>query len=83
MSALVSALSRRESDYRSALKRLPEAEEEVRHDAREAIELIGCLRRLLPSCTLEQIHKAFGAPGDFGYESVIGDALSRFYRGQP
>lgn len=80
--ALVSALTQRERDYRAILDLLPEAETTARQDLREAIEMVSCLRRLLPGCSVEQVHKAFGAPGDFGYETVIGDALSRFYRGQ-
>jgi len=46
---------------------------------REAIELARCLRRLVPGRTVAEIHRAFGAPGDFGYEHPIGDALARVY----
>jgi hypothetical protein len=42
-------------------------------------ELIGCLRRLVPQCTVGQIHKAFGAPGDFGHGTPIGNALAELY----
>ena len=28
----------------------------------------------------KKIHKAFGAPGDFGYTTSIGQALQRLYR---
>lgn len=83
---LSDALGQRELDYREALDRVvavvendPAAYETARL-LREAIELTGCLRRLLPACNVEQIHRAFGAPGDFGYETPLGDALSRLYR---
>lgn len=48
---------------------------------REAEELVRCLRRLVGFCTPDDIHKAFGAPGDFGYETPIGAALAKVYRG--
>jgi hypothetical protein len=43
-------------------------------------EMAGCLRRLVPHADIPAIHRAFGAPGDFGYETPIGDALARLYR---
>jgi hypothetical protein len=46
---------------------------------REAIELTRCLRRLVAESAPDQIHRAFGAPGDFGYEHPIGDALAVVY----
>ena len=89
MSALVAAIRSREADYAGSLDHLIEhVESDVdatghAQQLREAVELVRCLRRLVPHCTVEQIHKAFGAPGDFGYETAIGDALARFYRGKP
>jgi hypothetical protein len=44
-----------------------------------ALELIGCLRRLLPNVPVNAIHRAFGAPGDFGYHTAIGQALASIY----
>lgn len=82
---LIDALLQRQREYRDAVSFLEQDGAESSSAAeklREAIELVGCLRRLIPHCTLEQIHKAFGAPGDFGYETPIGDALSRVYRGE-
>jgi len=29
--------------------------------------------------TVAELHGAFGAPGDFGYETPIGSALARLY----
>ncbi len=84
---LHSALLKRDREYSAAIDRLrshvendPEA-----YDAavllREAVTLVGCLRRLVLECNdVREIHRAFGAPGDFGYETPIGDALSRLYR---
>jgi hypothetical protein len=46
------------------------------------VELVRCLRRLLAGRSVDEVHRAFGAPGDFGYETAIGDALSRVYRGE-
>lgn len=86
---LEAVLAKRERDYASALDRLrelapTEAESEV-YDLtillREAVEVARCARRLTRGRTLHEIHKAFGAPGDFGYETPIGDALARTYRG--
>lgn len=85
---LAVALSQRQRDYRDALDRIV-AEVGDNQEAyasarllREAIELVGCLRRLLPACDVTQLHAAFGAPGDFGYETPVGDALSRLYHGK-
>lgn len=48
-----------------------------------AAELIGCLRRLTEQSTREQIYRAFGAPGDFGYHTLLGAALSSYYQSSP
>lgn len=48
------------------------------HYVREAQELVMVLARLVEGKT---IHDAFGAPGDWGYQTHIGDALYRYYRG--
>lgn len=86
---LTKALIRRTNEYSASLDHIrgviendPESYDHTVH-LREALELTRCLRRLVPHCSLAQIHQAFGAPGDFGYESVIGDALARLYRGEP
>lgn len=42
---------------------------------REGAELIRCLARVVAGKTLPQ---AFGAPGDWGYETPIGDAYYRY-----
>lgn len=86
MSPLAKVLYERERNYTAALDRLREiADDESAYDAemqlREAIYLVHCLRRLVDGRTVAEIHKAFGAPGDFGYETPIGDALIRLYRG--
>lgn len=84
MKTLTDALASRQSDLRDALDRLPDDTDEARHDLallREGVELVGCLRRLVALSTPDEIHKAFGAPGDFGYDTPIGDALAKVYRG--
>lgn len=49
---------------------------------RDADGLVGCLRRLASQCTAEQIHAAFGAPGDWGYGTPLGDMLAAVYAGK-
>jgi hypothetical protein len=85
------ALEERERAYRSALDQLDETEghdltENEVHDftalLREAVEVVGCARRLTRGRTLVDIRAAFGSPGDFGYETPLGEALARTYRVQ-
>lgn len=86
---LMEALGSRQREYTDAINQIRvlasrEAENEVYEKTallREAIELVGCLRRLLPGMSVAEIHKAFGAPGDFGYETPVGIALMHLYRG--
>lgn len=86
MRAIVEALAKREGDIRLAVDRIRDLDEgdwnETVHVLREAAELVGCLRRLTAGRSAAEIHRAFGAPGDFGYETPVGDALSRVYRGE-
>lgn len=83
---LIEALSLRENAYRTAIDGLLSAveDDQAAYDSarmlRESAELVGCLRRIVAECNVEQIHRAFGAPGDFGYETILGDALYRLYR---
>lgn len=82
MSALTDALIRRERDYRAALEAIDDTSETPRPaywDLREAVALVGCLRRLCEGRTVAELHRAFGAPGDFGYENPIGAALAEVY----
>jgi hypothetical protein len=46
-------------------------------ELREAAELIRVLSRVIDGKT---IYRAFGAPGDWGYERPLGNALSLLYR---
>lgn len=81
------ALIAREREVYAAISRLVEIapcehEDEVyllRSQLRDAPTLIGCLRRLAQGRSAEELHAAFGAPGDFGYETPLGDALYRIY----
>ncbi len=45
----------------------------------ETIELLRCLARMIEGKAVE---KAFGAPGDWGYGTPIGDALAGRTNGQ-
>jgi hypothetical protein len=85
MSILASALWEQQQRYRDALD-LVRADIDGNPGAvrvmellREAVELVGCLRRAVPNLTVAEIHKAFGSPGDFGYETPIGEALAQLY----
>lgn len=98
MGALVDALREAErtgDDAISDLRRLASeqddegvsrlTEDEVYRLTRKVdlcVRLVGVLRRLCGDYTTDGIYKAFGAPGDFGYETLIGDALYRVYRGE-
>ena len=83
---LANAIQGRERTYREALDLIRSRAEDLDEEfddrlPREAIELVSCLRRLVQSCTVDQVHRAFGSPGDFGYDTPIGDALAEVYRG--
>ena len=54
-----------------------DANEGYTRDLREASELIRVLGRLMAG---KSVHDAFGAPGDWGYGTPIGDALLEVYR---
>ena len=85
---LQAAIETRAREYDTAIDRLrglasDETESEVFDLTillREAVALARCLRRLTQGRTTEELHKAFGAPGDFGYGTPIGSALDRVYR---
>lgn len=88
MESLQEALATRQKQYRDAVDRIldhvendPGAYDAARLLRREAVELVGCLRRLVEWSSPAAIHHAFGAPGDFGYDTPIGDALAKLYRG--
>lgn len=84
---LTAALVTREGELSRAIERLREMasdedEEEIyeiTRGLREAVELVRCLRRMTQHRTAQEIHQAFGAPGDFGYETPIGEALANIY----
>ncbi len=79
---LAHALWSRQRAYRDIIERHRDVLDQVEVEAlREAVELVGCLRRLAGPASVPVIHEAFGAPGDFGYESEIGMALDGTYRG--
>lgn len=86
--ALIEALNKSSNRFSYDLERLtdiapPDKVDEVdtlTRELRDAVEFTRCLRRLVPELTAGQIHRAFGAPGDFGYETPIGAALADIYR---
>jgi len=84
ISGLQGAIDQRVTEYMESIDWLRERAED--EDAgrswvlREAVELARVLRRVVPHLTLDQVHRAFGAPGDFGYDTPIGDALANLYR---
>jgi len=54
-----------------------DANESYTRDLQGASELVKVLGRLLVG---KSVHEAFGAPGDWGYGTPIGDALLDIYR---
>lgn len=56
-----------------------EALDALDEQRRTLVRLLDCLCRLAEVSTREQLHKAFGAPGDWGYHTPLGDALYRLY----
>lgn len=55
---------------------------DVARDLRNAAELVRCLRFLVAGRTLQELHAAFGSPGDWGYGTPLGHALARLYAGK-
>lgn len=53
-----------------------ERDARVVNDLSNAGELVRVLARLVEG---KSVHQAFGAPGDFGYQTPIGAALYRYY----
>jgi hypothetical protein len=90
LSPLADAIYKEERIFSDAIDRIralatPESENEVydlTSTLRTAVELVRCLRRLVPGLTVQEIHAAFGAPGDFGYETPLGETLARIYLGK-
>lgn len=66
-------------DDEEMLSKVGEMSERLRNGA----EYIACLRRLLVGRSLREVHDAFGAPGDFGYEHPVGMALAEIYSAPP
>jgi hypothetical protein len=52
-------------------------DDRLARDLRDASELVRVLARMVEG---KSIYEAFGAPGDFGYETPIGSALYRYYQ---
>ena len=80
---LQAAIDSRVTEYIGAIDWVRERDEDGTYCSvlQEAVELSRILRRVVPHLTLNQIYQAFGAPGDFGYETPIEDALAKLYRG--
>ena len=54
----------------------------LKNTVRIAVDLIDALKKLARGRTLGELHDAFGAPGEWGYETAFGEALSKFYRAE-
>lgn len=86
---LADTLYQRERAYRDAFETVrdniadehPALYGQVRQ-LREAIALVGVLRRMVQLVDKEQLYWAFGAPGDFGYDTEIGQTLASVYEAQ-
>lgn len=86
--ALIRALQGEQKDIRQTFDRLlvvigAGESSRVVDQFRNALEYIACLRRLLVGRSLREVHDAFGAPGDFGYEHPVGMALAEIYSAPP
>ena len=57
---------------------LSDDDHEVTREESDNAELLRCLARILEG---KEPHRAFGAPGDWGYGTPIGDALKEAYSG--
>lgn len=80
--ALVGVLAQIEKSTRKA-QSLAEDDLAAGHLALRQLELLGHLtytvRLFVRTATPGEIHRLFGAPGDWGYDTPLGDALYRFY----
>lgn len=84
---LASAIYQEERACLQAIERLREvASAETENEVydltvtlKKAVVLCGCLRRMVEERAPMEVHRSFGAPGDFGYESSIGSALASVY----
>jgi hypothetical protein len=84
--AFVGVLAKRERAQLAAIDALldrlddePELSAALRLLRRESCELARVARRLTGMVSVDLIYRAFGAPGDWGYESPIGAALYKLY----
>lgn len=65
------------ADVRNELRESDaERDERLARQLNEAAELVRVLARLVEGMS---VHAAFGAPGDFGYDTPIGSALNHYY----
>lgn len=85
--SICDALAQYEEDALDALDQLRslapgEKEDEVHELANSLNRVIRLmpLLRLVAEGTPAEVHKVFGAPGNHGYDTPLGDALYRFYR---
>ena len=60
-------------------KEIKEAGYEPRHVFFKSVRLLDVLRCFAEKATVQEIHRTFGAPGDWGYHTPLGDALYRLY----
>lgn len=47
---------------------------------RDGVRMMLVVRKLLVGRSFDEIYAAFGAPGNWGYGTPIGDALRKFYK---
>ncbi len=64
----------------SAIRELGRTKDDL-EDQRDQAELIRVAARFVERCDdIDLIHSCFGAPGDWGYDTKIGQCLSWLYR---
>ena len=60
-------------------EKIKEAGYEPRRVFRESVKLLWVLLALAEKAPVSEIHRLFGAPGDWGYDTPLGAALYRLY----
>lgn len=68
-----------DSDETDLGQEIKEAGYEPRRVFRTSVRLLEVLRVLAEKATVQEIHRTFGAPGDWGYHTPLGAALYRLY----
>lgn len=66
---------------RAALSEIEKGADNARNilHVSEAVRLVNAIRFFVKEAPVSEIHRLFGAPGDWGYDTPLGAALHRLY----